>query len=449
MSYSAYPAYEEQNFGFLGDLPSHWKRRRLRFTASEPLMYGANEAAVSEDRTLPRYIRITDVKSDGTLHEDTFRSLSEEIAAPYILQDGDILLARSGATVGKSFQYFDDWGRAAYAGYLIRYRTDRDVIIARFASYYFQTECYWSCIKSTLIQSTIENFSAEKYKDLYLPIPEDREQKQIADFLDWKTGQIDALIAKKKKLIEKLKERRIAVITHAVTKGLNPDAPMHDSGIPWLGQVPEHWEVEKLKFSVSKVGSGVTPKGGAESYEQSGIPLLRSQNIHFDGLRMDDVVFILQDTHEAMGNSQVKDGDVFINVTGASIGRCYFADEDLGGANVNQHVCIVRPEEALLTRFLHYLFWSELGQLQIQLEQGGSGREGLNFVSIKNFVFPLPKPSEQQLIVDHMDVTLRQLSGLISKAKDAVQLLTEYRTALITAATTGKIDVRAVKLLPQ
>jgi type I restriction enzyme S subunit len=121
-------------------------------------MYGANEAAVLEDQQLPRYIRITDVKDDGTLHEDTFRSLEEEVAGPYLLQDGDILLARSGATVGKSFQYLESWGKAAYAGYLIRGRVDKRITFPRFSNYYFQTECYWACIRSTLIQATIENF---------------------------------------------------------------------------------------------------------------------------------------------------------------------------------------------------------------------------------------------------------------------------------------------------
>jgi type I restriction enzyme S subunit len=389
---------------------------------------------------------ITDVKADGTLHDDTFRSLDAEVAAPYLLQDGDILLARSGATVGKSFQYLSSWGRAAYAGYLIRCRPDKSTIFPRFANYYFQTECYWACIRSTLIQATIENFSAEKYKDLTLPLPTKPEQQQIAAFLDWKTGQIDALIARKQELLEKLKEKRIAVITQAVTQGLNPAAPLRNCGIPWLGQVPKHWEVKRLKFSVSKVGSGVTPKGGAESYETEGIPLLRSQNIHFDGLRLDDIVFISEGTHQGMSNSQVASGDVLLNITGASIGRCNYVPTDFGEGNVNQHVCIIRPEAELLTKYLHLVLWSKVGQSQIDLEQSGSGREGLTFVAIKNFVVPLPDAEEQAQIVEQVELDLRRVEALLKMAEDVVARLTEYRTALITAATTGKIDVRNVKI---
>ena len=176
-----------------------------------------------------------------------------------------------------------------------------------------------------------------------------------------------------------------------------------ESGIDFIGQIPCHWETRKLKFNVSKVGSGITPKGGAESYESHGVPLLRSQNIHFDGLRLDDVVYISEDTHKDMSNSQVAAGDVLLNITGASIGRCYFVDEDLGEANVNQHVCIIRPEPGLLTRFLNYIMVSEIGQQQINMEQSGSGREGLNFLALKNFFIPALNENEQQKIIDFLD----------------------------------------------
>ena len=290
------------------------------------------------------------------------------------------------------------------------------------------------------------NLNTDTVGGIKLGLPPREEQDAIAAFLDWKTGQIDALIERKNELMEKLKEKRIAVITQAVTQGLNPATPMRDSGIHWLGQVPQHWEVKRLKFSVSKVGSGVTPKGGAESYETEGIPLFRSQNIHFDGLRLDDIVFISEETHQDMSNSQVAPGDVLLNITGASIGRCNYVPKDFGEGNVNQHVCIIRPEIELLTRYLHLVLWSKVGQSQIDLEQSGSGREGLTFVAIKNFVIPLPDTEEQAQIVEQVELNLGRVEALLQKVEDVVARLTEYRTALITAATTGKIDVRNLKI---
>ncbi|MCM2370830.1 restriction endonuclease subunit S [Aporhodopirellula aestuarii] len=205
-------------------------------------------------------------------------------------------------------------------------------------------------------------------------------------------------------------------------------------------RLPSHWDAQKLKFQVSKVGSGVTPKGGAESYEQEGIPLLRSQNVYFDGLRLDDVVFISEQVHAEMSNSQVEAGDVLLNITGASIGRCYYADDALGDANVNQHVCIVRPDRSLSTRFLFYVLCSNVGQNQIDLEQSGSGREGLNFSSLKNFSIPIVPPNEQQQIADFLDWKTGQIDRLIAKKRALVQSLSEKRMAIITQAVTRGLD---------
>ncbi|MDO8891743.1 MAG: restriction endonuclease subunit S [Sulfurimicrobium sp.] len=202
---------------WLGQVPEHWEVRRLKFTASEPLMYGANEAAELDDPEFPRYIRITDVKEDGSLHDDTFRSLPPDVAEPYLLKDGDILLARSGATVGKSFQYLGTWGRAAYAGYLIRLRVDTNVVNARFAYFFMQSDLYWACINSTLIQATIQNFSANKYDNINVPIPPLDEQMKIVNQIEKQKSAIDKQEAATAQAIVYLTEYRTALITAATT----------------------------------------------------------------------------------------------------------------------------------------------------------------------------------------------------------------------------------------
>jgi type I restriction enzyme, S subunit len=202
---------------WLGDMPEHWEVRRLKFTAKEPLMYGANEAAELDDPEFPRYIRITDVKDDGTLYDETFRSLPPEVAAPYLLKDGDILLARSGATVGKSFQYLEAWGIAAFAGYLIRFRVDPAVIRARFAYYFMRSEFYWACINASLIQATIQNFSAEKYASISMTIPPLDEQEKIAVVIEGQMIKIDKLEDATRQAISRLTEYRTALITAATT----------------------------------------------------------------------------------------------------------------------------------------------------------------------------------------------------------------------------------------
>ncbi|MEW6116419.1 MAG: restriction endonuclease subunit S [Nitrospirota bacterium] len=208
---------KDSGIEWLGEIPESWQAKRLRFLVSEPLKYGANESAELDDPDLPRYIRITDVDENGRLREDTFKSLPEDVARPYLLKEGDLLLARSGATVGKSFYYEPSWGLAAYAGYLIRARFNPARMMPSFVNYFTNSQQYWQWLGSSFIQATIQNVSAEKYANLTVPVPPLPEQRAIAAFLDCETARIDALIEKVEKSIELLREYRTALISAAVT----------------------------------------------------------------------------------------------------------------------------------------------------------------------------------------------------------------------------------------
>jgi type I restriction enzyme, S subunit len=202
---------------WLGKIPANWEENRLKHLIRGPLKYGANEAAESRDMTWPRFVRITDITESGDLREDTFYSLPPDVASAYILDDGDVLFARSGATVGKSFLYRSSWGQCCYAGYLIRARIDRSKMTDEFFRYFSSSRAYWDQIYSSLIQATIQNVSAEKYANLWLRVPPVGEQRGIVSFLDRETARIDARIAKVNEAIERLKEYRTALISAAVT----------------------------------------------------------------------------------------------------------------------------------------------------------------------------------------------------------------------------------------
>jgi type I restriction enzyme S subunit len=267
------------------------------------------------------------------------------------------------------------------------------------------------------------------------------QQLKIAEYLDKETIRIDELIKEKENLLIHLAEKRNAIVTQVVTRGLNRKVQLKDSGIEWLSHIPATWEMKKVKYLTTKVGSGVTPKGGATVYQKVGIPLLRSQNIQFDGLELEDVAFISEDVHESMSNSKVYPGDVLINITGASIGRCYFYSGELGEANVNQHVCILRPNGQVLTEYLYLLLSSTNGQSQVELHQVGGGREGLTFESIKSFVFPLPEIQEQREILKYVNEFNDEIHTLKKSTRKSIGLLMERRSALITAAVTGKLEI--------
>jgi type I restriction enzyme S subunit len=202
---------------WLGEVPEHWEVKRLKHLLSEPLSYGANEPAESVQLDDPRYIRITDIKDDGSLNPETFRSLSQEKASDYLLEDKDILLARSGATVGKSFMYRSDMGPCCFAGYLILARCSPVDMTPEWVYLFSESAAYWNQIRSDAIQATIQNVSAEKYGNMLLPIPPSSEMQAVIAVARQKADQYAQLIKAADDLIELMGERRAALISAAVT----------------------------------------------------------------------------------------------------------------------------------------------------------------------------------------------------------------------------------------
>ena len=205
------------NIDWLGEIPEHWEAIPLKYLLYEKLKYGANELAIDEDETQPRFVRITDISDDGTLRPDTFKSIDIQIAKEYLLAENDLLFARSGATVGKTFLYQKSWGVTAFAGYLIRARFSLHKANSKFIFFCTRSSFYWQWIKAATIQATIQNVSAEKYASFCFPLPPLLEQQKIVDFLARETAKIDSLIEKEKQIIEKMKEYRTALISAAVT----------------------------------------------------------------------------------------------------------------------------------------------------------------------------------------------------------------------------------------
>lgn len=202
---------------WLGEIPTSWEMSRLRFLSIGAFEYGANEEATEANPDNPRYIRITDIKENGELYADTFRSLPREIAFHYLLRDGDILFARSGATVGKTFRYKISWGQCCFAGYLIRMSPNLDKILSKYLHYFTQSSCYLGWKNSIFWQATIQNISAEKYKNFIICFPNLDEQKKIIDFLDEKLVFIDKTLKLINENIEMLKEYRSSLIYSVVT----------------------------------------------------------------------------------------------------------------------------------------------------------------------------------------------------------------------------------------
>ena len=207
---------KDNGIEWIGEIPEHWICTVFKKFLSEPMQYGANEPAEECNYNDPRYIRITDIKDDGTLRDDTFKSLPLEKAKEYMLTKGDLLFARSGATVGKTFLYKEDY-TACFAGYLIKARCNKNELLPNFIFYYTLSNAYQNWKNSIFIQSTIQNIGADKYSVMPIIAPPLSEQQSIANYLDQKCSEIDELISIKQQKIEKLKDYKKSLIFECVT----------------------------------------------------------------------------------------------------------------------------------------------------------------------------------------------------------------------------------------
>lgn len=208
---------KDSGVGWIGEVPMRWKIVRLKYLLSTPLQYGANETGLPYDESLPRYIRITDITLDGKLKTSGMQSLSEEKSEGYILDDEDILLARSGATVGKAFYYRESYGKAAFAGYLIRAKINSAKALPKFIYYSTMSAGYEKWKETAVIQATIQNIGASRYNEYSLAIPPIAEQLRIIEFLDDKMEKIDSLMAEKQSLIDDLESYKKSLIYEVVT----------------------------------------------------------------------------------------------------------------------------------------------------------------------------------------------------------------------------------------
>ena len=216
-----------------------------------------------------------------------------------------------------------------------------------------------------------------------------------------------------------------------------------DSGVEWLGRVPEHWSVKQLGYLCSKIGSGKTPSGGAETYTDEGIVFLRSQNIYDEGLFLNDVVYITEETDESLRASRVLKGDILLNITGASLGRTCLVPSGLPQANVNQHVCIIRLNDSASREYIAQSMKSGWVRAQIANAQTGAAREGLNFAQISKLAVTIPPLREQTAIAAFLERETGKIDGLVAEQRRLMKLLKEKRQAVISHAVTKGLNPTA------
>lgn len=432
---------------WIGKIPEGWCVTKIKYVVRQPLQYGASESGIEYQTSLPRYIRITDISAENTLRDDGKLSLEYVVAKPYLLQDEDILFARSGATVGKTFFYKEKFGEAAFAGYLIRASFNKKIIVPRFAFYNTLGANYESWKLNAFTQATIQNIGADRYNNYTFALPSYVEQQRIAGFLDKKCSAIDDVLAKTQESIEEYKKLKQAVITEAVTKGVRGKRPMKDSGIDWIGQIPMEWVCRKVKSYTTLITKGATPKDIAvEQSEHHSIRFLKSENIVNNQFVSLPEFYISESIHcGELKRSAIKKGDMLFVIAGASLGKVAIIRDELLPANTNQAMAFMRFSESNIgiEKFIWYVLQSDVAKTFISLYAVQSAQPNISMENLGNMRIPAPNREEQQEIADYLDKKCAAIDTLISKKQQFIEELTAYKKSLIYEYVTGKKEVAA------
>jgi len=443
--YLPYANCIDSGIDWLGEVPAHWEIKKLKFLAS---VYPSNVDKKTKEGEQPvRLCNYTDVyyneQIDGTLDFMVASATYEQIEK-FSLCAGDTILT-------KDSEDRDDIAVPAYVteslpgvvcGYhlaMVRPKApESGAYIKRFIESWY-ARSFFATQANGLTRYGLGTYPLNNIRVLFPPVDEARN---IAAFLDHETAKIDRLIAKQERLIDLLKEKRQAVISHAVTKGLHPDAPMKDSGVEWLGEVPAHWEVMATKFvcSLIKDGTHLPPPRVAD-----GVRLLSVRNIVGGRfvLREDDSMISEESYADLARSFVVKIGDVLLAIVGATLGKAAIVEELGTRFHIQRSLGVFRVREMLLrNEYLRYVFVSNGFQQLLWENVGFSAQPGIYLGALADFRIPVPGLSEQEAIISYLNEKVEMLDRLQAKAEASIQLMKEHRTALISSAVTGKIDVR-------
>ena len=277
--------------------------------------------------------------------------------------------------------------------------------------------------------------------EIGLATPSILEQQKIIEFLDHETAQIDTLIDKQQTLIQLLKEKRQAVISHAVTKGLNPDAPMKDSGVEWLGEVPEHWDLVPLKYLCNFSGGGTPTKDNLSYWTGGTIPWVSPKDMKSFWIdKTQD--YITENAVKESSTKLIKAGALLMVVRSGILQRTIPIAINTVDVTMNQDMRALQFNERMTSEYAANYIVGNVDKLLFAWSKEGATVESIEQEYLSNSLFPVPSIADQTKIVDEINEQMKIFDSLISKAQKAIQLMQERRTALISAAVTGKIDVR-------
>lgn len=453
MGYPAYPEMRDSGVPWLGEIPAHWQVDRSKWAVKgcKNGIWGA-EPDGENDITCVRVADFDRTALKVGKEKLTLRAISNSDREGRTLEPGDLLIEKSGGgeqqLVGAVVLFNHAWP-AVTSNFVARMPIAENMD-SRFMTY-IHAHLYAGRVNLRSIKQTtgIQNLDSQQYLDECIGYPPLPEQQTIARFLDHKTAQIDALIAKKEALLQKLAEKRTALISQAVTQGLDPTVPMQDSGVAWLGQIPAHWKVMRLRFLVEKIEQGWSPQcenQAAEADEWGVLKVGCVNGEYFD----ESENKALPPNLEVRTQYEIQAGDILMSRANTKelLGSAAIAISPRNKLLLCDKLYRLIPSNRIDSNYLVRILRSAISRMQYERDATGTSgsMQNIGQDTIKNLVIPVPPLEEQKLIEQNLSALLTASSASEEKTQSAIDKLKEYRAALITAAVTGKIDVRGVPL---
>ncbi|MCG1012235.1 restriction endonuclease subunit S [Tepidanaerobacter sp. GT38] len=441
--YKRYERYKDSGVEWLGEIPEHWEIGRLK-NSIKSCRNGIWGDEPQGDNNDVACIRVTDfnrINMEIEVNDITIRNIPASKQKMYLLKYGDLLIEKSGGGEKQPVGFVTIFKHnipAVYANFIARMELKEEKAYSGFYKYVHSAMYSVRLNVRSIKQTTgIQNLDTNYYFEERVIYPPLNEQKAIANFLDQKTAEIDALIADKEKLIELLQEKRQAIITEAVTKGLNPNVRMKDSGIEWIGEIPEHWILSKIKY-VSLINNKTLSESTDDDYEIDYIDISSVTSIgEIDGIQR----LNFKDA-PSRARRILSKGDTIVSTVRTYLKAIAFIENVQSNLICSTGFAVLTPLSKVVPKYLFYLMRSEKYVNEIVRRSVGVSYPAINASDIGALECAIPNKDEQKYIVEYLDNCTTQIDQLVNDIQTQIQKLKEYRQSLISEAVTGKIDVR-------
>ena len=448
-----YSAYKDSGVEWLGEVPAHWEMMRLKYVARDGFVNGLFKKK-DQFGSGVKIVNVVDLYRENFLIDfenlDRVKVEQQEYETFKVLS-GDIFFVRSSLKlegVGASASIIEVPEPTVFECHVVKIQSSPYLMIPKYLIYNLNSFLVRRRLVALAETTTMTTIAQPKLASLEVTIPPISEQRAISAFLDRETTKISTLIAKKERLVELLQEKRAALISHAVTKGLDPTVPMKDTGVEWLGEIPAHW-------GMGKIGAECTVKARlgwkglkASEYVDEGYIFLATPNIKGREIDFENVNHITAERYFESPEIMLQIGDVLVAKDGSTLGITSVIRYLPAPSTVNSSIAVIRPQESLNSVFLYWFLSSNYIQEFIQRMKDGMGVPHLFQADLRKFVVLIPSLPEQRAIAAFLDRETAKIDALVSRIQEGIEKLKEYSSALISAAVTGKIDVREEVLLP-